>query len=212
MTISLICFCFILVRDAAASGVSRSIVTTSSWRPFWAWYSADARDHCRRLPPNCPSRRQLRCRGCWPTHLSCRWRDFREPATKPKRGPSRRPASRSKTPGAIASCWLDLMTMDEMQFECFPLISKWIVQWSTMKRTGQLMRGDWRHLEHWPPFIDGGQTGRLGKGAISTDEDGLEQYVYSILTFYLFSCYWNTQISNALLHKDLLHSTAGIQD
>jgi hypothetical protein len=67
------------------------------------------------------------------------------------------------------------MTMDEMQFECFPLILKWIVQWSTMKRTGQLMRGDWRHLEHWPPFIDGGQTGRLGKGAISTDEDGLEQ-------------------------------------
>jgi hypothetical protein len=34
MTISLICFGFILVRDAAASGVSRSIATTSSWRPF----------------------------------------------------------------------------------------------------------------------------------------------------------------------------------
>lgn len=33
-SISLICFCFILVRDAAASGVSRSIATTSSWRPF----------------------------------------------------------------------------------------------------------------------------------------------------------------------------------
>jgi hypothetical protein len=48
------------------------------------------------------------------------------------------------------------MTVDEMQFECFPLILKWIVQWSTMKRTGQLMRGDWRHLEHWPPFIGGG--------------------------------------------------------